>query len=402
MDNNLILIGLVIFSIVLIYLLYLNFIKIKDIGTLKDEISNLKNSIEGQRKLQSSVTNNILSKVGELELRLKVKTINELSVEDSNETGEDEQNDLYHPNNNLNKSEYLMPGDLPVPSELSMDHLNSNDLDDNDLNSNDLDDHDLDDLDDHDLDELDDNELDDNELDDNELDDTELDDNELDDTELDDNEGLDLEQIDDDMVALDKDLDEAIDDLEREIEEDVLNGENLISMTQTNELEEQLKTKLRNELGNVDSVANVSGNIDAFFPEGEANVNNNNLEDDVEDDVEEIITTNKREEENVKDEVIELSEENLKNHDEINGKHNVIESIEQLDSSSVNLDTLDNIEIVEDNDLEDVDMSKVVSRKYLTVLTVKQLKAICKEFDIKTRGNKNELIKVIVQHKKNE
>ena len=323
---------------------------------------------------------------------MKVKTINELSVEDSNETGEDEQNDLYHPNNNLNKSEYLMPGDLPVPSELSMDHLNSNDLDDNDLNSNDLDDHDLDDLDDHDLDELDDNELDDNELDDNELDDT----------ELDDNEGLDLEQIDDDMVALDKDLDEAIDDLEREIEEDVLNGENLISMTQTNELEEQLKTKLRNELGNVDSVANVSGNIDAFFPEGEDNVNNNNLEDDVEDDVEEIITTNKREEENVKDEVIELSEENLKNHDEINGKHNVIESIEQLDSSSVNLDTLDNIEIVEDNDLEDVDMSKVVSRKYLTVLTVKQLKAICKEFDIKTRGNKNELIKVIVQHKKNE
>ena len=80
MDNNLILIGLVIFSIVLIYLLYLNFAKIKDISTLKDEISNLKNSINSQRTLQSSVTNNLLTKVGELERKIRETMMNDLPV----------------------------------------------------------------------------------------------------------------------------------------------------------------------------------------------------------------------------------------------------------------------------------------------------------------------------------
>ena len=118
------------------------------------------------------------------------------------------------------------------------------------------------------------------------------------------------------------------------------------------------------------------------------------------EEVEEV--DNDDEEGDEEESVNELNEENLKTHNEANGKHNVIESIEQLDSSSVNLDMLDNVEVEEDNDLEDIDMNRVGSKKYLTALTVRQLKAICKELDVKASGNKNDIVKRIVQHKKNE
>lgn len=376
MDNNLILIGLVIFSIVLIYLLYLNFAKIKDISTLKDEISNLKNSINSQRSLQSSVTNNLLTKVGELERKIRGPMNNNLPNDTSNELSKDIDEEFVRAAN-----EAL----LTPPTEVMSIH---DDNDDNDIEFENYD-SDID----GDID-----------------------------GEIDDIDGeTDLENINDDMEALDKDLDDAIDDLEREIENNDM--DTIIPLMQSNELKDELNTELINELGEIDIITKIPGDINSFFPE---------TNDD--DDVEEIIISNVTEdgdnqdegeceggeegegeeevfkgedndEEDVVDElneIVELNEENLKNHTEANGEHNVIDSIEQLESSSVNLDTLDNIEVDEGNDLEDVNMDKVNSKKYLTALTVRQLKAICREFDIKVRGNKSELIKVIIHHKKNE
>lgn len=360
MDNNLILIGLVIFSIALIYLLYLNFEKIKDISTLKDEITNIKSTLEAQKNLQTSVTNNLLTKVGTLETMVtEGKSINDMWAE-----GQAKLNKVAHDVLNTSPTEEEM-GSMGI-----MVGGEDEDIDDGE-------------------DEYD---------------------GEVHDEDVDE---LELENIDDDLEALDKDLDDAIDDLEREIGEHEVNDDSTATNIESSELEEELKTDLKNELGDIDIAAPVPGDIDAFFPE---QTNNDDIEDVDDDDVEEVITSNDADpEEDVDDEeaedevevevevdTSELNEENLKAHNEASGKHDVIESIEQLDSSSVNLDMLDNVEVEEDNDLEDVDMGKVGSKKYLTALTVRQLKAICKELDVKASGNKNEIVKRLVQHKKNE
>lgn len=375
MDNNLILIGLVIFSIVLIYLLYLNFAKIKDISTLKDEISNLKNSIDSQRSLQSSVTNNLLTKVGELERKIRGPMNNNLPNDTSNELSKDIDEEFVRAAN-----EAL----LTPPTEVMSIH---DDNDDNDIEFENYD-SDID----GDID-----------------------------GEIDDIDGeTDLENINDDMEALDKDLDDAIDDLEREIENNDM--DTIIPLMQSNELKDELNTEIINELGEIDIITKIPGDINSFFPETndddveEIIISNVTEDGDNQDEgeceggeegegEEEVFKGEDNDEEDVVDElneIVELNEENLKNHTEANGEHNVIDSIEQLESSSVNLDTLDNIEVDEGNDLEDVNMDKVNSKKYLTALTVRQLKAICREFDIKVRGNKSELIKVIIHHKNNE
>lgn len=364
MDNNLILIGLVIFSIALIYLLYLNFEKIKDISTLKDEISNIKSTLETQKNLQTSVTNNLLTKVGTLETMVtEGKSINDMWAEGQAKLNEVANEVLNTPptEEEMAQMGMMIGGE---DGEVNDDHEDEDDYD--------------------------------GEVNDHE-------------------DELELENIDDDLEDLDKDLDDAIDDLEREIEEHEVNDDSTATNIESSELEEELKTDLKNELGDIDITAPVPGDIDAFFPESTVETNDN-LEEVDDDDVEEVITTNniqpnEEEEEDVEedteeqdnDEVVnELSEENLKAHNEVNDKHNVIESIEQLESSSVNLDMLDNVEVEEDNDLEDIDMKRVGSKKYLTALTVRQLKAICKELDVKASGNKNDIVKRIVQHKKNE
>ena len=91
LNNNLILIGLVVFSITLIYLLYLNFVKIKDIGALKQEIAIIKDNIQKHHALQNDMMNQFNDRISAMTLS---------QVQSGNGGGEpsvEEETDENHP-----------------------------------------------------------------------------------------------------------------------------------------------------------------------------------------------------------------------------------------------------------------------------------------------------------------
>ena len=413
LNNNLILIGLVLFSITLIYLLYLNFVKIKDIGALKQEIAIIKDNIQKHHALQNDMMNQFNDRISAMTLS-QVQSGNgggEPSVEEETDENHPEymtvelpqvQSEMhqgylspeeakFHTNMHKKLFENLISQGLVGVGPLEEDEDNNEDnVITRNVDVENLQDIDEDELDLHDEDEDEDEDEDYDEDDDEEEDlKTDVDVRTLNNDE--ENEGNDeLHDLDEE---LEKELNDNLGDeldIGDEFEEKL--GNNLIDnsakgTTGTNSAEANENKDDAEDLDEIDIEKAIS--INEILDEGEENTEE--ILDDKNDISRFLVEEEEEEEEEV--ESVELNEENLKAFNDYNRE---LDSLDKLESSSVNLDTIDNIDIDDTDDLEGIDLSKTKNRKYLNMLNVKQLRALCKKYDIKSRGNKNDLVRSII------
>ena len=174
---------------------------------------------------------------------------------------------------------------------------------------------------------------------------------------------VDVEDVDVELELTEEDI-KNINSLELNQENlEILNGNN-----KENDIEFKNKKIVENLEKSIQDITNEqTNNLDSFLSDNERNIETEHIE--------------------------ELEDGNGDIEDELNDL-----SLEDLDSKSVNLEVLDNIKVDNDPDnLESIDRKKIKSKKYLNTLTVKQLKGLCKEVGVKSRGNKDELIKTLMK-----
>ena len=323
-NNNLVLIGLVILSISSIYLLYLNFSKIKDISRLKEEFLIIKNSITNNQKNNDEVLKNLIMYIDKLNKAVfNNQSQNTLNAQRTQETNPEEIDAEVVATNpeEINAEvvttnpEVVKEVEVVEPEVVEVEATNSEEVDD-------------------DLD-------------------------------------LELELTEEDISN--------INSLE-------LNQENLEILNSNNkEIDMEFKNQkiVENLENSIQDIANEqTNNLDSFLSNNEKNIETDEVEvlEDIDlggsEEVEDIDLGGSEE---VEDELNDLS-------------------LDDLDSKSVNLEVLDNIKVDNDPDnLESIDRKKIKSKKYLNTLTVKQLKGLCKELGVKSRGNKDELVKTLMK-----
>ena len=335
-NNNLVLIGLVILSISSIYLLYLNFSKIKDISRLKEEFLIIKNSITNNQKNNDEVLKNLIMYIDKLNKAVfNNQSQNTLNAQRTQETNPEEID-----------AEVVATNPEEINAEVvttNLEEINAEVVTTNPEVVKEV---------------------------------------EVVEPEVVEVEATNSEEVDDDL------------DLELELtEEDIsninsleLNQENLEILNSNNkEIDMEFKNQkiVENLENSIQDIANEqTNNLDSFLSNNEKNIETDEVEvlEDIDlggsEEVEDIDLGGSEE---VEDELNDLS-------------------LDDLDSKSVNLEVLDNIKVDNDPDnLESIDRKKIKSKKYLNTLTVKQLKGLCKELGVKSRGNKDELVKTLMK-----
>ena len=342
-NQNLILVAISIISLTSIYLLYTNFQKMQDVSMIKEEIVLLKSSLSKM----NSYENEIFIKINE---RLKniedSRDLNSKTISSSNKSNVVSSFDNQLTEENIN----LLNQEFEKSSISQEDQKDQKDQKDNIL---------------------------------------------LNSQELDELNSLDVEGLNhtDEMRQTDDNLqDNVVDNRVTELED--LDVEEL-NVESTDNIEYLL---LENEDSEIDGqVSNKSLTID--------NENNLNIDTSLTLDIAQLL----------KEKGIDDLPSNL---EEVNTTEQVDTTTEQVDTTTENkspldsflIDQVDNkLDILEDEldlddleDLEDLNENSVsnvenLSENYLNGLTVKELKSLSKQKGLKTRGNKKELINIILQ-----
>lgn len=340
-NNNLVLIGLVILSISSIYLLYLNFSKIKDISRLKEEFLIIKNSITNNQKNNDEVLKNLIMYIDKLNKAVfNNQPQNTLNTQRTQETNSEEIDvEVVSTNSEEIDAEVVSTN----PEEIHTEVVSTNQ------------------------------------------------------EEIHTEEVEEVEVVYPEIVEVDVTNSEEVDDdldLGLELTEEDINNINSLELNQENlEILNSNNKEIDIEFKNQKIVENLensiqditdeqTNNLDSFLSNNERNFETDEVEElkDVDlDDSEEVEGVGLGGDEEVDDELNDLS-------------------LDDLDSKSVNLEVLDNIKVDNDPDnLESIDRKKIKSKKYLNTLTVKQLKGLCKELGVKSRGNKDELVKTLMK-----
>ena len=195
-----------------------------------------------------------------------------------------------------------------------------------------------------------------------------------------------VEVVEPEVVEVEATTSEEVDDdldLELELTEEDISNINSLELNQENlEILNSNNKEIDMEFKNQKIVENLENSIQDI-----ANEQTNNLDSFLSNNEKNIET----------DEVEVLEDIDLGGSEEVEDELNDL-SLDDLDSKSVNLEVLDNIKVDNDPDnLESIDRKKIKSKKYLNTLTVKQLKGLCKELGVKSRGNKDELVKTLMK-----
>lgn len=360
-NQNLILVAISIVSLTSIYLLYTNYQKMQDVAMIREEIVLLKSSLSKMNNYENEIFIKINDRLKQLEESLvhgKVPVRTEGSAEqiiNNNELTEENvellnQNYQDEPNVVEVSTEGLEPLNLDVDEIQELDNLQNNLNEDTDIITNEM----------RDISDTDHNNIinNSNDLDVNnstEIEDIDLE--ELDNSDINNPDLIDEEQVVEQLQKINQSVNSLeVTDLDDESEEihnsnndlDITNNENVeLEVNLDINLEELITAKESSELSEESEV----------IPVSEANENKSPLDSFL----------------------IESGENNLDN-----------DFADDLD-----LDDLDDLN-EEENPISD---PKELTDNYLNSLTVKELKVISKQKGLKTRGNKKELINIILNNK---
>ena len=341
--QNLILVAISIVSLTSIYLLYTNYQKMQDVAMIREEIVLLKSSLSKMNTYENEIFLKINERLKQLEDGLVSgqvpRTVNSVEQPNNNELTEENIELL---NQNYQNEENVVEVSTEGLEPLGLDSEEIQEL--NDLQNQ--------------VDEVD------NIINDDEM------------RNMNDNENSDV----------------------------ILNRVNNLEVTEPVELEDiELEELNSSEIDNEEVNANLNlSNEENLEVNSNININLKNL-----------ITTNEREqsvEEPVEELVEELVEEPVEELVEELEEQPSDQTKSPLDSFLIenSVDNLDD-DLADDLDLDDLDdlnenenpitTPSDLSENYLNGLTVKELKVISKQKGLKTRGNKKELINIILKNR---
>jgi len=361
-NQNLILVAISIVSLTSIYLLYTNYQKMQDVAMIREEIVLLKSSLSKMNNYENEIFIKINDRLKQLEESLvhgKVPVRTKSSVEEisnNNELTEENVellNQNYHDEPNIIEvsTEGLEPLNLNIDEIQELDDLQNNLNQDTDIITNEM--RDISDTDHNNIVITDGNDLDVNNS------------SEIEDINLEELDNTDINNI------------------------DLINEEQVVEQLQ--QINQSVNSLDVTDLDNKsEEIPNSNNDLDI--------TNNENVELEVNLDInlEELITDKEPSELTEEPEVIQVSE--------TNEKKSPLDSF-LIESGENNLDN----DFADDLDLDDLDDlneeenpisdPKELSDNYLNRLTVKELKVISKQKGLKTRGNKKELINIILNNK---
>jgi len=370
-NQNLILVAISIISLTSIYLLYTNFQKMQDVSMIKEEIVLLKSSLSKM----NSYENEIFIKINE---RLKniedSRDLNSKTISSSNKSNVVSSFDNQLTEENIN----LLNQEFEKSSISQEDQKDQKDQKDNILlNSQELDE--LNSLDVEGLNHTDEMRQTDDNLQDNVVDNrvTELEDLDV--------EELNVESTDNIEYLLLENEDSEIDGQVSNKSLTIDNENNLnIDTSLTLDIAQLLKEKGIDDLPSNLEEVNTTEQVDTTTEQVDTTT------EQVDTTTEQVDTTT--EQVDTTTEQVDTTTENKSPLDsflidQVDNKLDILE--DELD-----LDDLEDLEDLNENSVSNVEN---LSENYLNGLTVKELKSLSKQKGLKTRGNKKELINIILQ-----
>ena len=362
-NQNLILVAISIISLTSIYLLYTNFQKMQDVSMIKEEIVLLKSSLSKMNSYENEIFIKINERLKNIEdsrdLNLNARSSTTKSNVDSSFDNQLTEENINLLNQEFEKSSIDQESqESKENQEDNVDHQNTEELDNILLNS-------------EELDEL--NSLDVEEL--NNTDEMRQTDDLQD--EVLDNRVTEVEDID--VEELNVESSDNIDDLVLENEDSEIDGQvNNKSFTLGNENGLSINTNLNLDLAQLLKEKGV---------------------EDLPSNLEEVVTSTEQvdtatEQVDTVTEQVDTATETKSPLDSflIDQADNELDDLED----DLDLDDLDDLEDLNDNTLNNTEN---LSENYLNGLTVKELKSLSKQKGLKTRGNKKELINIILKGK---
>jgi hypothetical protein len=380
-NQNLILVAISIISLTSIYLLYTNFQKMQDVTMIKEEIVLLKSSLSKMNSYENEIFIKINERLKNIEESRDLNSNTRSSATKSN-VDSIFDNQLTEENINLLNQEFEKSS---ISQEEQKDH-NNEELDNILLNS-------------EELDEL-------NSLDVEELNNTD----EMRQTgdlqdEVVDNRVTEVEDID--VEELNVESSDSIEDLVLENEDSEKDGQvSNKSLTLGNEDNVSIKTNLTLDLAQLlkekgveDLPSNLEEVVTATEQVDTATEQVDTATEQVDTATEQVDTATEQvdtatEQVDTATEQIDTATETKSPLDSflIDQADNELDDLED----DLDLDDLDDLEDLNDNTLNNTEN---LSENYLNGLTVKELKSLSKQKGLKTRGNKKELINIILKGK---
>ena len=366
-NQNLILVAISIISLTSIYLLYTNFQKMQDVSMIKEEIVLLKSSLSKMNSYENEIFIKINERLKNIE-ESRDLNLNARSSATKSNVDSSFDNQLTEENINLLNQEF----EKSSINQEEQEDQNNEELDNILLNS-------------EELDEL--NSLDVEEL--NNTDEMRQTDDLQD--EVVDNRVTEVE--DDDVEELNVESSDNIEDLLLENENSEKDGQDSNkSLTLGNEDNVNIKTNLALDLAQLlkeKGIEDLPSNLEEV---NTATEQVDTATEQVDTATEQVDTTT--EQVDTTTEQVDTTTETKSPLDSflIDQADNELDDLED----DLDLDDLEDLEDLNDNTLNNTEN---LSENYLNGLTVKELKSLSKQKGLKTRGNKKELINIILKGK---